>query len=155
MCTCTAQYTVIMNPPVALPLQSTLSIVMKFQNMLHASSRSEREQSLDADPGYVQLATVLHHGVQRCFARTCCVLLHIVAYFGALLATPCRAHIDLNRNFPDPIHLPGKDLRQPTGREQPETLAMMKFILEHRWGCIDWVGCFGSLCTFGLVSFFS
>ncbi len=69
----------------------------------------------------------------------------------------CRVKADLNRNFPDPVHqagsaahlcLPrstdshppaawsllqkGKDLRQPTGNEQPETLAIMNFTLSHR-----------------------
>jgi len=43
------------------------------------------------------------------------------------------AGTDLNRNFPDPVKLRGKDLTQPVGPEQPETRAIMAFTLEHRF----------------------
>ncbi len=47
-------------------------------------------------------------------------------------------NVDLNRNFPDPIRDAGADvdLRQPQGREQPETLAIMNYTLSNRcvWG---------------------
>lgn len=48
-----------------------------------------------------------------------------------------RGNIDLNRNFPDPVHQKGKDLRVTVGQEQPETRAMMNFTLSHRCGCGD------------------
>lgn len=38
----------------------------------------------------------------------------------------CSADVDLNRNFPDPLEL-GADSLAATGREQPETLAVMEW----------------------------
>ena len=39
----------------------------------------------------------------------------------------CRGNVDLNRDFPDPLLL-GTSGLQPTGGEQPETLALMKWM---------------------------
>ena len=47
--------------------------------------------------------------------------------FGCLNTQTCRAGVDLNRDFPDPILDGGK--LGAKGTEQPETLAMMKWIL--------------------------
>ena len=38
----------------------------------------------------------------------------------------CRGGVDLNRDFPDPLWL-GRTGLDPTGNEQPETLALMKW----------------------------
>ena len=38
----------------------------------------------------------------------------------------CRGDVDLNRDFPDPLLLGSTGL-YPTGDEQPETLALMKW----------------------------
>lgn len=39
----------------------------------------------------------------------------------------CSAGVDLNRDFPDPLLL-GTTGLQPTGNEQPETLALMQWM---------------------------
>jgi hypothetical protein len=39
----------------------------------------------------------------------------------------CRAGVDLNRNFPDPILKAGQDITMPVPDAQPETIALMKF----------------------------
>ena len=36
--------------------------------------------------------------------------------------------VDLNRDFPDPFERGSAGIVQPSGREQPETLALMKWI---------------------------
>lgn len=41
----------------------------------------------------------------------------------------CSGDQDLNRDFPDPVLL-GTTRLQPTGREQPETVALMHWMSE-------------------------
>ena len=41
----------------------------------------------------------------------------------------CSAGVDLNRDFPDIVHLRGQDLG-PQGTEQPETLALMQWLTD-------------------------
>jgi len=43
-----------------------------------------------------------------------------------LVMQHCRGDVDLNRDFPDPLLLGSTGLH-PTGDEQPETLALMKW----------------------------
>ena len=45
------------------------------------------------------------------------------------LSCTCSAGVDLNRDFPDTVHLRGQDLG-PKGTEQPETLALMQWLTD-------------------------
>lgn len=49
-----------------------------------------------------------------------------------LVMQHCRGDVDLNRDFPDPLLLGSTGLH-PTGDEQPETLALMKWTTETRF----------------------
>lgn len=41
--------------------------------------------------------------------------------------------MDLNRDFPDPIERGKTGVEEPSGSEQPETLALMRWIREGRF----------------------
>lgn len=41
--------------------------------------------------------------------------------------------MDLNRDFPDPFHRGPAGVVEPGGREQPETLALMQWILSRHF----------------------
>ena len=55
----------------------------------------------------------------------------VIRFFDSVFPVPSH-HLDLNRDFPDPIKNKGHDLRLPLGSEQPETLAMMNLTLSRR-----------------------
>ena len=83
-------------------------------------------------------ATVLQRYLTiACLPLVFCALLSFtpgasLLHTSALACPRCSHHLDLNRNFPDPIQSPGHDLRVPLGSEQPETLAMMNLTLSRR-----------------------
>ncbi len=60
------------------------------------------------------------------FTFTCYLLTH---------ALPASAllQVDLNRDFPDQFHRGPAGVERPSGSEQPETLALMKWIREGRF----------------------
>ena len=45
----------------------------------------------------------------------------------------CIAQVDLNRDFPDPIKRGAAGVVEPSGSEQPETLALMHWIRHGRF----------------------
>ncbi|KAK9918404.1 hypothetical protein WJX75_003872 [Coccomyxa subellipsoidea] len=46
---------------------------------------------------------------------------------------PNARHVDLNRDFPDPFEHGEAGIVEPSGKEQPETLAIMKWILSRHF----------------------
>lgn len=67
----------------------------------------------------------LTHLPPRCCCRCCGT---------CLVSLMCSNKVDLNRNFPDPIELAHNvtAMQQPLHNAQPETLAMMKWIITTR-----------------------
>ena len=75
-------------------------------------------------PTSVQYCVVVMQADLRINGASCSVL--ILQLFCGQLNPFCSAFVDLNRDFPDPMLL-GYNNLSASGREQPETLAMMKW----------------------------